>query len=113
MKLITKRSLIQNVAKKWREHYQPFCCSVLINGKTKERIAEELDAIDGNTATEKQVVEIIGNGSWTGLMCNECGCGPDAVIQVGEEPDYESATASLCPTCVEKAALLLARRPNP
>lgn len=39
--------------------------------------------------------------------CDECGIDVAVGVRVGEEPDYESATAVLCITCVENALNLL------
>lgn len=38
--------------------------------------------------------------------CTGCGERARAVVQVGEEPEYESSTAILCRPCVEKALAL-------
>lgn len=112
MKIITQRQLIQNVANKWRAKCEPFTNDAPLfsvrnginTGKTKKEIAEELDALDKDKASAQDVAAIIGNESWTRLKCNECGSEPEAVLRVGEEPDYESQTACLCKTCVKAAA---------
>lgn len=39
--------------------------------------------------------------------CDECGAVVDVAVQVGEEPNYESRTATLCFACVEKAMALM------
>lgn len=49
------------------------------------------------------VNEIIGNESWTRCSCSECGGDVDAVVQLGESPDYESRTAWICKQCVKLA----------
>ena len=59
-----------------------------------------------DTASVADVTAIIGNDSWTSLKCDECGKYVDAVVQVGEEPDYESYSAKLCKPCVYKALTL-------
>lgn len=111
MKLITQREIIRIVAKRWREQYEPFkedrpLFSVR-NGyqssKTKREVADELDALDKETASPTDVAAIIGNESWTRMKCHECGNETDTLIQVGQEPDYESHTADLCMGCVRKA----------
>ena len=38
--------------------------------------------------------------------CNECGGEVEDLVEIGEEPDYESATAIVCKSCIEKALLL-------
>lgn len=62
----------------------------------------------GPEATADQVAEIIGNRPWTDLRCHECGTyGHHAVVEVGDPPDYESCTASLCLPCARKAVEML------
>ncbi len=112
MKLTTQRDLIRAVAARWRKQYEPFTHDTPLfsvrNGHRqaipKKEIAEMLDAIDPETATPEDIAAIIGNESWTRLTCDECGKDTDAVLTVGQEPDYESHTASLCRSCVERAA---------
>ncbi len=45
---------------------------------------------------------------WTRLNCDDCGNDVDAVVEVGQEPDYESATAHICVECIAKASELFA-----
>jgi len=110
MKITTQRDLIREVAARWRRQYEPFRDDRPIfsvrNGYnqaiSKKEIAEGLDAIDVETATPADIAAIIGNESWTRLTCHECGKDTDTVITVGQEPDYESHTASLCRPCVDQ-----------
>lgn len=113
MKLTTQRDLIRAIATRWRRQYEPFTYDdkplfSVRNGYRqpipKKAIAEKLDALDKETATPADVAEIIGNESWTRLTCDECGKDTDSVLTVGQEPDYESHTASLCRSCVEQAS---------
>lgn len=39
--------------------------------------------------------------------CDECGSLEDTVIQLGNEPDYDSQTAQICINCLEKALKLI------
>ncbi len=100
----TQRQLIQAVAKRWREQYQPFSDK---DPMDKRGIADKLDALDGNAASAEDVNAIIGNQSWTRLACDECKEDTTLTVQVGDEPDYESHTAELCLECAEKAAALI------
>jgi len=113
MKVITQRDLIRGVARKWRKKYQPFRDDrVIYGGFTKEEIADKLNALDGETATAQDVENIIGNSSWTALQCHECKKYVSEVVRVGEEPDYESATACLCQQCAERAFLEIQPLPS-
>lgn len=103
MKLINARTLIQGVASAWRSQYPDARL-----GKDKQEIGLRLAALDGNTATAEQVNAIIGNDSWTTPpTCGECGKRGGVVVQLGEEPDYDSATAHICPGCLQQAVVLL------
>jgi len=102
VKLITERTQVRDVAARWRAQYP--------GSRTddKDAIAEKLDALDVDTATAEDVAAIIGNDSWCGpSTCNECGAVVTVAVMVGEEPYYESATATLCFACVEKALSLM------
>ena len=68
---------------------------------------EELEALDKDKATAQDVAAIIGNESWTSLKCDECGNETETVVQVGQEPEYDSHTACLCVPCVKTAAGLV------
>lgn len=107
MKLITSRDLIRKVPERWKAQY----CNggqwgnTLVSGSTKA-VYEALVALDLETATADQVAAIIGNESWSRNMCNECGQNVDAVVEIGQPPDYESATAYACGPCLYKATAL-------
>ena len=100
MKLITERDLIMGVAEAWSRQYAKA-------SGDKAVIKKMLQALDKETATGEDVKDIIGNYSWTRIMCNECGQYSTLVVQVGQEPDYESNTADLCAECLTKAFNLL------
>lgn len=57
----------------------------------------------GNHPDPDAVNEIIGNQSWTRCLCNECNRDVEAVVQLGQEPDYESRTAWICRDCIKLA----------
>lgn len=106
MKLITERTQVREVAKRWANSYPE-------NGPygrdpQKQAITKALAALDVETATAADVAAIIGNDSWCcPQKCHECGAVVDVAVQVGEEPDYESNTATLCFACVENALALM------
>lgn len=115
MNLTTKRELIRAVASRWRQQYEPFSddrpmfswrTGVTSPPLNKKQIAEKLDTLDGETATAEEVAAIIGNESWTRLTCDECGLDVDSVLTVGQAPDYESRTASICQDCAAKVAAI-------
>ena len=100
MKLITERDLIMGVAEAWSRQYTNA-------SGDKAVIKKMLQALDKETATREDVKDIIGNYSWTQITCDECGQYSTLVVQVGQGPDYESNTATLCAECLTKAFKLL------
>lgn len=104
MRIITVRDRVRGVTAAWYEAYKDEIDSqsqsATINGKTKTQIYYELRDLLPDVASADDVAAIIGNRSWTRLTCNECGRDVEVVIEVGEEPDYESCTAWLCKNCV-------------
>lgn len=95
------RALVATVAARWKAEY-------LIGGTPSEdrlAILKRLEALP-STALPEDVAAVIGNSSWTELRCHECGLRVERVVQVGEEPDYESSTASLCVPCLGLARAL-------
>jgi len=107
MKLITARDLIRRVADNWEQQYRASMDTRLHGGESKRDILNRLRALDPETATAADVTAIIGNPSWTELRCDECEAVSETVVEVGQPPDYERATARLCPACVAKARGLL------
>jgi len=118
MKLITQRDRIRNVAERWKEQYCRRAFSPAANKAVNHwsptsahadtgEIYNKLAALDGETATPAEIAAIIGNDSWCvlGYRCTECDTFPtDAILHVGEEPDYDSATVYLCRDCAAKVA---------
>ncbi|WP_443700181.1 hypothetical protein [Pseudomonas sp.] len=76
-----------------------------INGRTRDETIDALNALP-KPVNADEVDRIIGNDSWTRVpTCDDCGkCSLDAVMQLGQEPDWESCTAHICHACL-KAAL--------
>jgi hypothetical protein len=99
MIVITQRSLIRDVAKRWKLQYRD-----ARSGTDKIEVGRKLAMLDGETASADAVNAIIGNSSWTQVpKCDECGASREVVVQLGEEPDYESHTACICVECLRKA----------
>lgn len=106
MKLITERTQVRDVANRWANAYPK--TGPYGRDPQKQAITKALVALDAETATAADVAAIIGNDSWCGpKKCHECGAVVNVAVQVGEEPDYESSTATLCLACLEKALALM------
>jgi hypothetical protein len=107
MKIFTERDLILGVVARWKAQYNPKYYLTNPHMLNKIEILKNLEELDLKTATAQEVNAIIGNDSWITMSCHECGTKTLTVIQVGQEKDYESATANLCKSCLEKAYKLM------
>ena len=102
MKLITERGLIREVANRWREQYPAGR-----SGADKDQIWQRLSELDPEKASAEEVGRIIGNKSWATICCDECMNDTKAVVELGEEPSWESRTIHLCRACAEAALTAL------
>ena len=108
MELTTERDLIKGVAKRWFRQYKGSLddtrsiFSTL--SETKRETLTKLQALETDTATIEDVAAIVGNNSWTRLVCDGCAKEVAALLTVGQRRDYDSNTADLCESCVKAAA---------
>ena len=104
MELITRKSLAAKALSRWNAQYgeRPDASQTSFIGNWRA-IAIGLESL-GEAPDPDEVDRVIGNGSWTECRCDECRKAVDAVVLVGEEPNYESATAMLCRDCAVQAA---------
>jgi len=97
MELITRQTLAAEAADRWVAQYQG----------DREGKAAAIRSL-GEAPDPDAVDAIIGNGSWTSVPeCNECKTDVEAVVRIGDEPDYESSTAWVCEDCLKKALALI------
>jgi len=105
--LENEQQQVVGVAARWKAQY----ChdgkwdDVWGRDKSSESIYQGLIALPPS-ATAADVATIIGNDTWVGERCTECGK-RNAVLLVGDEPDYESATVYLCAKCARKIAAII------
>lgn len=103
MKIITSQSLANGVYARWEEQYDGY---TFVDGEKKKTIMQSLKNLQAPVDPE-EVNRIIGNTSWTTPpSCDVCGKFNGPVIEVGEEPDYESNTAYICLDCVQSVVRL-------
>lgn len=116
MKLITFRSQLEEEIRRLDSVLNPPRPGALVlhlprcdHDQMLMRHLEALRSLDPVTATPESVAEAIGTNGVCVFRrrCNECNKPSDVVVQVGEEPNYESSTASLCPTCLRRALALV------
>ena len=102
MELTTKSMLISSVVSRWKMQYYR---GGQWTHSGKEEIYENLKSEEH--LTEENITKIIGNSSWTKNACDECGKDSDKLVVIGQAPDYDSSTASICPDCLKKAIDLI------
>lgn len=101
MDLLNERQQIKAVARKWNRQYPTG-----VHGGVD--VGAKLVGLDVETATADDVARIIGNRSWVAKnACHECKTETWDAVQLGEEPDYESSTATICANCLRAALRLL------
>lgn len=97
MKLLSRKIKAATAADRWAYRYQAN------RWPDKQATLQALCDL-GPDPDPDEVDRVIGNASWTRTSCSECGNeDPMFVVQLGHEPDYESCTAWICDTCIEKA----------
>lgn len=110
MKLITVSDKCKAIAERWKEQYGDFKDDDLYIKKgvlSKRKIYSQLLALHGQ-GTPEEINEIIGNDSWTAVRCWECNRSDmPVVVELGQEPDYESITTWICKDCLRKAIELI------
>lgn len=100
MELITRKTLAKSAPGRWRRQYFGS------KDHDKVEITRQLDALEafGFDIDPNAVDTIIGNKSWTEVpVCDECKRKAHAVVCIGDEPDYESATAHICINCARRS----------
>ena len=105
MELLNERNQVRTVARRWHVQYGAGTYGSDNRGRM---VGNELAALDAETATAADVAEIVGHESWVGEnTCHECGAETWDAVQVGQQPDYESSTATICRDCLRAALRLL------
>lgn len=98
MEIIIKKDKIKTVAKRWKEQYYSegrWTSLAKSFNETSKQIYEKLL----KAKTEKEIIEIIGNSSWTENICDECNNDFDKLIMFIA---YEE-TIKVCKDCLKKA----------
>lgn len=104
MKILYRADKVSGVPAAWKEQYckNGEWANYGSRANDKEEIYKALIAC--NPLTAEDANRIIGNNSWTSDGCDECGkddC--ENLLQLGEEPDWESRTVNICSDCLNKA----------
>lgn len=96
MKLITRANKASDAPARWLASYHASRSPK--HQQITAALAKLIAPIDPD-----EVDRIIGNTSWTTEACDECGTYADPLVQLGQEPDYDSSTATICVPCIQKA----------
>lgn len=94
IQVITKRKVIMNVLSSWLSQY----------GKnSSDEKTLKLKALDLQVAKERDVSDIIGNGSWTEIKCDSCGskCQKAVSFPLKHTDHYNSII--ICLKCIKEA----------
>lgn len=103
MKVINERSQLQDVVEIYERN---------VRSPKDPLIAENLRLLrqlPKDTCTVEDVISLTGENFRKRLgpfRCDECGGMVDIVVELGEEPDYESSTANICFPCLRNAIAL-------
>jgi predicted nucleic-acid-binding Zn-ribbon protein len=106
MKKQTKQDLIDSVARRWKDQYcdryDGKWASKYFNDNSSREIEYEKLL---KAKTEKEIIEIIENNSWTKNSCVSCGYASDhdTVVFLGENDEYASELRPYCKECLTKA----------
>ena len=113
MKIITRKLKAQSAAQDWhntyaKDNWRWYGSKSFVTGMSKKEAYEALVAL-GRTPSPEDVNKVVGSTAWTNCLCNECGELVEQMVQLGQEPDYDSATANICFVCLDKAVKLRTR----
>lgn len=112
MRLLTMPAQIRAAAANWRKEYPPRQL-VGVPPRWADEVYASLLALDLETATEEQVTAVVGDDRWImRALCDECPGQIDAVVEIGMEPSFESATVYLCAACVGRLFHLCEEAPR-
>jgi hypothetical protein len=98
----TPQSKAAAAAAAWEQQYAPYC-SV---DHWQAKMGAALKAL-GSQPTPEEVNALLGDNQWTKCLCTECWKSVDAVVRIGNEPDYESDTVWVCRECLAEAVRIM------
>ncbi|WP_417744813.1 hypothetical protein [Rosistilla oblonga] len=102
MKLKTRQLNANAAAEAWKEQFAGWPAGSGWKHKGHETVYTKLLAL-GKNPDPDNINKITGNKSWTEVRCDECSEYVEAAVQLGQEPDYASSTATVCVSCLKKA----------
>ena len=107
MELITKRSLIQSVAERYRlAHTRRGRWLPSQDGRQPEEVYAQLQALPAD-ASEADVIAIIGDDRYTANICDECHQDREMVVLMAIEIHHPTDAVAICPICLGQAQRLV------
>ena len=109
MRLIHKRTVIKLVPRRWREQYHDRRWETITtkHGRdiSADAIYQQLQALDLDTCSEQDVIDIVENSSWTTIRCEACERSVEHAVLI----DGNAGTTGvlICPSCIGKATKFL------
>ena len=100
--IVSVLGLAQDAPQRWASQYASWD-----RGSEHHRIGKKLAALPKSERTPARIAEIIGNDSWSVVECDQCGKRVPVAVTVGQQPDYETSTATICEPCLRRALALL------
>ena len=92
----THQQFVNNsVYKRWKQQYP----------EQKAEITKALKEL--NNPTKEEIDSIIGNTSWTRIICGVCDKEVSEAALLGENIMYEQAPVAVCKECLNEAVYLL------
>lgn len=115
MKPIHQRDIISTILKRWLEQYKDYKGDEKFpSGGTYREITNNIEKLDLETCSVKDVKAAMGHDNWTSNQCDECYKDSPVVLQLDENPDSEASWRNMCLKCLKKAvAMLEATKPKP
>lgn len=101
-RLITLRQRIKEVPFRIAAQMSGRLDDATWNGETPRQVIERVKSLNLEKVGHRRITKITGS-SWTATTCDICKKhGEFDIIQLGDEPDYESSTVNVCLLCIEK-----------
>lgn len=105
MGVVTKERIIKGVPEKWNHFYRHHSGErMLPNGRSISSVYNALKKLEEeDKLTESSILNIIGNASWTSLVCDSCGRQVDKVVSFPSKFGSFSTHFNACPLCILQA----------
>jgi hypothetical protein len=109
MLLVTKRSLIDTAADRYRAaHTRRGVWLPATDGMDPKAVYDHLSALPED-ASEAAVTAAVGDDRYTANICDECGQDRDITVHMATEIHHPTDTVAICAQCLAAAIELIDR----